>query len=280
MPTKDFSIKRLLSILNSLAPFTLAEPWDNVGLMVGNPDQSVRGIMVALDPTAALFEEAISQGCNAIITHHPLIFHPLKTIRTDAPLGRMLKTAFAHDLAIIACHTNLDLIAAGVSNAMAEKLKLQKTASLSGHESAATEENQGFGKIGHLPKPLPARQFLDFLLTVLELEAVQVVGPLPEMIHTVALCGGSGSELAEQAHCLGAQVYITGEVKHSVARWAEDSGFCVIDAGHYSTERLIVPALADMLKKACATEGFTGTITTGQQQKNPMQWITASNYKP
>ena len=280
MPEKNFSTTALLSILNTIAPFAMAEPWDNVGLLVGDPEQQVTGILIGLDPTEALIHEALAQNLNTILTHHPLIFHPLKTIPGNTPMGRMLKTALSHDLALIACHTNLDLAAAGVSNALAEKLALRDTRPLTGQESAEPGKNTGFGKIGRLPAPLDSGQFLSCLLTALATPGIQIAGLLPETIHTVALCGGSGSELAETAQAMGAQVYITGEVKHSVARWAEDAGFCVIDAGHYPTENLIVPVLAEILKKSCADQGFAPTILTTAKQGNPMQWAVLHDNKP
>ncbi|MFA7383770.1 MAG: Nif3-like dinuclear metal center hexameric protein [Desulfurivibrionaceae bacterium] len=280
MPEKKFSTTALLSILNSIAPFAMAEPWDNVGLMVGDPEQQVTGILIGLDPTEALIHEALAQNLNTILTHHPLIFHPLKTIPGNTPIGRLLKTALRHDLTLIACHTNLDLAAAGVSNAMAEKLGLRDTRPLTGQESAASGQYTGFGKIGSLPAPLDSGQFISRLLTALAAPGIQIAGLLPETIHTVALCGGSGSELAETARAMGAQVYITGEVKHSVARWAEGAGFCVIDAGHYPTENLIVPVLAKILKKSCADQGFTPTILTTAKQGNPMHWAVLHDNKP
>lgn len=276
MQEETFSTTTLLSILDTIAPFAMAEPWDNVGLMAGDPDQQVSGILIGLDPTEALLHEALALNLNTILTHHPLIFHPLKTIPSNTSMGRILKTALGHDLSLIACHTNLDLVAAGVSNALAEKLGLRDTRPL----AAAPSMSPGFGKIGTLPAPLPSEQFLHLLLTALAAPGLQLAGVLPEAIHRVALCGGSGSDLAETAWRMGAQVYITGEVKHSVARWAEGAGFCVIDAGHYPTENLIVPVLAEMLKKSCANKGFTPTITTTVQQDNPMQWVVLDDNKP
>ncbi|MHB1015368.1 MAG: Nif3-like dinuclear metal center hexameric protein [Desulfurivibrionaceae bacterium] len=280
MPEEKFSTTTLLSILNTIAPFAMAEPWDNVGLMAGDPDQQVNGILIALDPTEALIHEALSQNLNTILTHHPLIFHPLKTIQTNTPMGRMLKAVLGHDLALIACHTNLDLVADGVSDALAGKLGLQGTRPLAGQEPAAPGQRPGFGKIGTLAAPMSSGQFLSHLLSSLNTPGVQVAGTLPETIHTVALCGGSGSDLAETARNMGAQVYITGELKHSVARWAEDAGFCLIDAGHYPTEKLIVPVLAEGLKKSCADHGFFPQITTTAQQDNPMQWVVLHDNKP
>lgn len=276
MQEETFSTTTLLSILDFIAPFAMAEPWDNVGLMVGDPDQQVSGILIGLDPTEALLHEALALNLNTILTHHPLIFHPLKAIPNNTPMGRILKTALGHDLSLIACHTNLDLVAAGVSNALAEELGLRDTEPL----AAAPGQSPGFGKIGTLPAPLPSEQFLSLLLTALAAPGLQLAGVLPETITRVALCGGSGSDLAETAWRMGAQVYITGEIKHSVARWAEGAGFCVIDAGHYPTENLIVPVLAEILIKSCANRGFTPTITTTVQQDNPMQWVVLDDNKP
>jgi dinuclear metal center YbgI/SA1388 family protein len=195
-------------------------------------------------------------------------------------MGRMLKTSLTNNLSLIACHTNLDCIAAGVSNALAEKLDLRDTRPLSSPNPVAQGQNAGFGKIGTLPSPLSSEHFLSLLLTVLDTPGVQIASSLPKTIHTVALCGGSGSDLAETAQSLGAQVYITGEVKHSVARWAEAAGFCVIDAGHYPTEKLIVPVLAEILKKSCADQGFTPAIATTAKQDSPMQWVVLHDNKP
>jgi dinuclear metal center YbgI/SA1388 family protein len=280
MQEETFSTTTLLSILDTIAPFAMAEPWDNVGLMVGDPDRQVSGILIGLDPTESLLHEALALNLNTILTHHPLIFHPLKTIPNNTPMGRILKTALGHDLSLIACHTNLDLVAAGVSNALAEKIGLRDTRPLVEQDPATPGQSPGFGKIGTLPVPLSSDQFLSLLLTALAAPGLQFAGSLPEKIHRVALCGGSGSDLAETAWRMGAQVYITGEVKHSVARWAEDAGFGVIDAGHYPTENLIVPVLAEMLKKSCANRGFTPTITTTVQQDNPMQWVVLDDNKP
>lgn len=280
MQEKNFSTTTLLSILNSIAPFAMAEPWDNVGLMVGDPDRQVSGILIGLDPTEELLHEALSQNLNTILTHHPLIFHPLKTIRGNTPMGRMLKTALTNNLSLIACHTNLDCIAAGVSNALAEKLGLRDAKPLNGQTPVTHGQDIGFGKIGALPSPLSSEQFLSLLLSILDTPGVQIAGTLPKAIHTVALCGGSGSDLAETAQSLGAQVYITGEVKHSIARWAEGAGFCVIDAGHYPTEKLIVPVLAEILKKSCTDQGFTPTIAATAKQGSPMQWVVLRDNKP
>lgn len=281
MPEEILTLQKLLTALNHIAPFTMAEPWDNVGLMVGDPDQPVNNILVALDPTAEVIAEAASQKINTIITHHPLIFTPLKKIQGNTPQGRMLTAAIRHDIAIIACHTNLDLINQGVSNALAEQLGLVNSETLSGpKEQPENAPQTGYGKIGRLPAPLAPEQFLAKVFSALGATNLKIAGPLPQQIHTVALCGGSGSDLAETAFARQAQVYITGEVKHSVARWGEANGFGIIDAGHYATEKHIVPVLTTMIRETLQRLGHQQTVQATTRQNNPFQCVILHDNKP
>ncbi len=278
MPEELLPLKKLLTILDSVAPFSLAEPWDNVGLMVGDPDQPVTGILIALDPTEAVLAEALSRKCNTIVTHHPLLFQALKKIDRSTPTGRLLATALSQDLAIVACHTNLDLIADGVSQALALRLGLTATQPL--REKICPAGPCGFGAIGQLAAPLSGPAFIDHCLQSLALPGLQLAGPLPATIRRVALCGGSGSDLAETAFALGADIYLTAEVKHSTARWAEAAGRCLLDAGHYATEKFAVPLLAELLARACRQEGLAPPIETVRKQDNPMQWVVFHENKP
>lgn len=257
------SVGDILGLLEAIAPSGLAADWDNVGLLVGSPDQEVRGILVALDPTVAVLEEAIGRGCNLVLTHHPVIFKRLKAINPAQPIGRLLKKALGHNLAVIGCHTNLDLAAGGVNDTLAKSLGLTEVTGLQDDNGAA-----GFGRIGNVP-PLGPGQFIRHLAEVLGRPVFSVAGALPSTISRVAVCGGSGSDVAEAALACGAQVFITGEVKHSVARWAEAAGFCVVDAGHFSTEKLVVPVLADILRSETAAKGWQVVIATADVEKDP-----------
>ena len=261
-------LKDFIEILDEIAAFSLAEPWDNVGLMVGDNTQEVHGILVALDPTAELLDEAEAVGANTIVTHHPLIFHPLKSIRTDEPIGSFLARAMSKNIAVLGCHTNLDKVDGGVNDILATKLGLTDTAPL-----IMKEEHQGapagFGRIGRYSEPVPKKTFIKRVLAALNISSVKIAGALPDPITRVAVCGGSGSDLAETAYDMGAQVYITGETKLSLARWAEASGFCIVDAGHFPTENVIVPALAATLRNTFADKGIPITVRTSSQQTDP-----------
>jgi putative NIF3 family GTP cyclohydrolase 1 type 2 len=104
----EMRVKDLLEILDEIAAFGLAEEWDNVGLMLGEPNRSIKGVLVALDPTEEILAEADDVGADCIITHHPLIFNPLRAIYTDQPMGRFLRRALESEISVIGCHTNLD----------------------------------------------------------------------------------------------------------------------------------------------------------------------------
>jgi dinuclear metal center YbgI/SA1388 family protein len=255
----------LMDGLDQIAPFSLAESWDNVGLLVGNPDARITSILLGLDPGLRLLDEAIARGANTIITHHPCIFHPLATVITQTPAGAFLEKALSHKINIIACHTNLDNCADGVSDALAWALGLTDLTPLRPGALAET----GAGRIGVFAPPLPAAAFMDQLFQALQLETIQIAGRLPERIKTVALCGGSGSDLAETARDRGADLYISAEIKHSTARWAEECGFCIIDGTHYGTEQPVIPFLQRKIQALAATNNWPLEVFLTQTEKHP-----------
>ncbi|MDH5297957.1 MAG: Nif3-like dinuclear metal center hexameric protein, partial [Desulfobulbaceae bacterium] len=216
MESHPFTVGDLLSALDEIAPFSLAESWDNVGLLAGDPGEPVGGILVALDPTEEVLVEAVAGDCNVVVTHHPPIFKAFKSIRTDLPEGRLLAGALAAKVALIACHTNLDRAGGGVNDVLARRLGLEDIRPLAG----SGPEAPGFGRLGTLPAPVAGEEMLAQVARALAVETLSYAGPLPATVQRVAVCGGSGSELAEEAHRQGAQLFLTAEVKHSTARWA------------------------------------------------------------
>lgn len=261
-------VHHILAALDQLAPFSLAESWDNVGLLAGNPETPVTSILLGLDPTIRLLDEAIDRGANTIITHHPFIFHPLSTILTSTPVGIFLEKALAHTINVISCHTNLDNAESGVSDALARALGLTALTAL--RPLATTEKGTtGLGRIGIFDPPLSGAAFMDRLFQTLHLTTIPVAGRVPEQIKTVALCGGSGSELAETARSRGADLYLSAEIKHSTARWAEECGFCVIDGSHYGTEQPVMPYLQGMIQTMAATNNWSLEVFLTQTEKHP-----------
>ncbi|BDD89252.1 Nif3-like dinuclear metal center hexameric protein [Desulfofustis limnaeus] len=276
------TVSDILARLDALAPFASAESWDNVGLLVGTRNRPVRSILIALDPTNRLLDEAIAIGADTIITHHPIIFRPLSAIDTDDPNGRFLETALRHQVTVIASHTNLDSARNGVSDALADLLGVREREPLL---PAATgqPDGTGLGRIGRYPVALSGDAFLARLLEALQLPCCDIAGRMPATVQTVALCGGSGGDFAEQAKARGADLYVTAEVKHHVARWAEECSFCVIDGTHYATERPTVQLLARSLTAIAREQQWKLTVTTTTTERHPFTRFmnpSANNHQP
>jgi len=257
-------IQDIIDILHEIAPPALAEPWDNVGLLVGDPRAKAKSLLVALDPTLTLLDEALAIGANVIITHHPVIFHPLKSLRTDQPLGHFLSEALKRDIHIIACHTNLDSAENGVSDILAQSLELKQITPL---VPAQDDPSQpcGLGRIGSYPSPVPASICIEKLRLTCKAPWLLEAGIRPERVKTIAVCGGSCSEFAQAAMDAGADLFITAEVKHSVARWAEEAGFWIIDGGHFATEQLALPWLQERLQKDIQGRNLDNSVSLAQQ---------------
>jgi len=256
----------LLNALNKIAPFGLAESWDNVGLLIGDPERDTRSVLLGLDPTLSLLEEAISRGADTLITHHPCIFRPLPFVHTNSPDGAFLELALAEKINVIACHTNFDSAAPGVSDALARLLDLEELSPL-GRISSLENKSQGLGRIGRYAEPLSFKSFMEKVFKALDIENVMLAGKSPGEVRTVALCGGSGSDLTEEAFKRGADVYLSAEIKHSTARWAEEIGFCVIDGTHYATERPALVLLEKQLEAEAVSSGWSLQILQPESEK-------------
>jgi len=222
-----------------------------------------------LDPTSTLIDEAISIGADTLITHHPLIFQPISAIDTTTPVGRVIEIALQQGINVIACHTNLDSAENGVSDALARALGLADLSPLTTNPRANLPDQQGMGRIGRYPEGINASAFLQHLRQALGLKAVHIAGQVPDTIRTVAICGGSGSDLAGIALEKGADIFLTAEIKHHVARWAEESSFCLIEGTHYATERPAISLLADFLQTEKTSRKWDISITQTQTERHP-----------
>lgn len=270
-------IKDIIAKLDLEAPFNLAEEWDNVGLLVGNPEQQVRSILIGLDPTTELLEEAITQKADTILTHHPVIFKPLACIDTAQPEGKVLQLALRHNISIIACHTNLDSAEAGVSDILAERLGVCRLQPII--PAGTDNPSAGLGRIGQLDPPVDTMEFLSRVMNVLDLPTLQVAGTLPDRVQTVAVCGGSGSEFAGAALAKGADIYITAELKHNIARWTEERNFCVVDGTHYATEKPAVELLAGKLTGICSMNNWPIRVLQSETERHPFQYIQQTDLR-
>ena len=233
--------KDCIRVLEQIAPPELKESWDNVGLMIGDETDSIRGILFSLDVTEEVAEEAVSLGCNLIISHHPLIFQPIRSLNRQR--DRKLFQLIENHVNVYSMHTNLDCAKNGVNDRLAECFDLQDTKVL------CSDEETGLGRIGRLPEKMSFAAFLSLVKSVLNVKYVRYVGDLNREVRTVAVLGGAGADYLEYALQEGADVMLTAEVKHHIGLLAKETGIALVDAGHYETENIVMEPLMETLRE-------------------------------
>ena len=235
-------VKDIIRVIEEFAPLSLQEKWDNSGLCIGSPEADVSSVLLALDCTPELVDEAIDTGADMIVTHHPLIFSGIKKISPDDVVGAAVIKAVSAGISVYAAHTSADKVLAGVSGAMARKLSL-KNVSILDEDGDGT----GLGAVGDLEKPMTAGEAVEFVKERFGLKTVRTSRPLDIPITRIAMCGGSGSSLISNAVASGAQLYLCGDISYH--HFFAPDGFMLMDIGHYESEIEIVAILFSLLKK-------------------------------
>ena len=241
-------IKEVLSALERFAPLPLQESWDNAGLQVGLTETEVSGALLCLDVNEKIVDEAIQKGCNVVVSHHPLLFRGLKTISDLTDVQRTVMKAVQKGVCVISMHTNMDNAKGGVNYKMAEKLGLRDVQFLAPKMVDGVES--GSGVIGEL---LEAQASDDFVLAVKKafgVECAMCNELLRRPVRKVALCGGAGDFLLDEALKAGADAFITGEMHyHQYFGYEQQIQICVI--GHYQSEQYTAEIFRDIIEKEC-----------------------------
>ena len=233
-------VKDIKNAIERLAPCSLAEEWDNVGLMLGDAEQYVSTVFICLDVTAENVQKAIDCDADLIISHHPLIFSPLKNILDTDVSGSIISTLIRNNISVYSAHTNLDKADGGMNDVLADKLGLSDVC----HFKDGT-----IGRIGELETPVELADFKDFVKNVLDCRSIRYVGTPDETVKTVAVCSGAGGDGIYSAYNEGADVYVTSDIKHHEAQLAYELGINLIDAGHFETENIICEFLKEYLEE-------------------------------
>lgn len=239
-------ISEIIRIIEEWADPSYMDDWDNCGLQYGSSNQNVKGILITLDVTEEVLEYAISSGSNLIVSHHPLIFKGIKDLSLSTHQGRMAYKIIKNDIGIYCAHTSLDLAPGGVSDVLAEKLGITNTRPLRIHEKSPQYKSIGYGRVGHID-PLKLEELCILVKDRLGVEVLKVYGESNDPISKLAVCGGSGADLIEDAAILKAQAYITGDIKYHDAQLAKELGIVLIDATHYYTEKPALYAIKNRL---------------------------------
>lgn len=235
--------------IEQLAPKQLAEPWDNVGLMVGDEQQCVDTVYITLDVTSESVDEAIKNRAQLIVSHHPLLFSPLKSVTEQTVTGSIVRNLIQNNISVYSAHTNLDKADGGMNDMLCEKLGINDVRSYTDEECIDSSGSalDNIGRIGVLDTPTEMADFVDYVKNVLGCRAISYTGDLSDVVSTAAVCSGSGGDLIYNAYNAGADVYITSEIKHHEAQLALELGINLIDAGHFETENIICDFMSDYL---------------------------------
>lgn len=368
-------LQTLMQIIETIAPKSLAEEWDNVGLIIGSPSKEINRILITLDIDNNVVAEAINTSCDLIITHHPTIFKPLKAIREDLPSGKIITDLIRHDISVYAAHTNLDAATGGVNDVLAALLSLEDIKPLSAdkeehlnklvvyvpnthlavvrsamgtagagsigkyaqcffaapgqgtflplggatpfvgsvgkveevqewrletivtqkllkkvisamikahpYEEVAYDvivlanegEKKGIGRIGRLPSKMTLLALAEKVKLVLDIQNLKIAGEGHAEVSKVAVVGGSGSSYINLAAFKGAQCLITGDVKYHEAQDALQRNICIIDAGHFETERPVLTSFSAKISKALEDIGAGVEIVVSASQSTPFTYM-------
>lgn len=239
-------IKEIISLIEDYAPLKLQASFDNSGLLCGDPERELTSILLCIDVTEEVIKEAIAKGHNLIISHHPLIFSGLKHITPATYVERCVINAIKHDITIYAAHTNMDVVANGVSGRMADKLDLQHRQILQPEGDPMT--GNGFGIIGELQQPVESMTFLQQVKKIFRCDRLRYTAPHTPSIQRVAVCGGAGASFFKQALAGKADIYISGDFKYHDFFLTENR-IMVADIGHYESEQFTKEIFYEILTK-------------------------------
>ena len=276
-------IHEIVSAFEAVAPLALQESYDNSGLIVGNRDAEVTRAMLCLDCTEAVVEEAIGKGCDIIIAHHPIVFGGLKRFTGGDYVQRTVIKAIQNNIAIYACHTNLDnVLRGGVNERIAQQLgfdvervlrpiatDLGSFASSGGVVDSEVFRTAGAGILCNLQKPMNVLDFLQHVKERMGAEVVKYTKCDVEVVGKVAICGGAGSFLIGDALRAGADAFITSDVKYHEFFDAQGK-MLLCDIGHYESEKYTIDLFSNILSAKFPKFAtiFAGTIT------NPIDYLT------
>jgi len=231
--------KEIINVIEETYPRYAAAVWDNVGLLVGRTAKEVKKIYIALDATDEVIEEAISCGADMLLTHHPMIFSPLKKITDEHFIGNRVVKLLQHDISYYAMHTNYDVI--GMADLASKMLDIQNTEVLA--------EDEGVGQVGEFAEEMTVEECCELIKDTFQLPMVKVFGDAKRKVKRVAICPGSGKHMTEYVLRKAADVFITGDIDHHEGIDAVAQGLVVIDAGHYGLEHIFIQDMKAYLNK-------------------------------
>jgi GTP cyclohydrolase I len=263
----------LENVLNDFAPLELAENWDNVGLLVSSSHKEINNILLALDLTDDVLNEAISRKIDFIITHHPIIFKPLKKITTQSQIQKRIIKLIQNDISLYTAHTNLDSTVGGTNDVLFDLLELKNRETL--FESNSDKYTFGLGRVGELKSPMGFIDFANYVKCKLGINSMSYSSSSVKQIKKIALCTGSASDniYIDRAVHKNCDAYITGDVTYHNAQYAVDSNINIIDGTHFATEHIFKDSIKKHIEKKCFESNLTVNILKSNVERNILTTI-------
>ncbi len=252
----------IINIFESLYPKKLAYEWDNVGQQVGSLQKNIENILLTLDLTNEVIEEAIENEIELIIVHHPLIFSPLKSVNTDTYKGKLIEKLLKNDITLYVAHTNFDISNSGMNKILADMLGLRNQVIID-----YTTEDEGLGRIGEIDE-INMNTAIDFVKSTYKVKNARFIGDMTKSVSKIAISGGSGSSNIYNAKKMGADLYVTGDLSYHYAHDVLSIGLNALDIGH-NIEKFFVYELKNILKDA----GISSNILISKIDTEPYKFV-------
>ncbi len=267
--------ENIINYMNEIAPEYLGVSWDNIGLLVGNNKSIIKKVLIALDATDSVIDEAIENKIDLIITHHPLMINHIKRVTNETLNGKLYKL-IQNNIGLYSAHTNFDSATNGINDILVKLFGIKDVKVLDvTYTSNENGENKdyGLGRIGVLEEETTLLEYAKLVKEKLGLSTINVVGDLNRKIKKVALCSGNGSSFFEKAAQLKADVYISGDVKYHDALKALEMSMCWIDGTHYATENIAMPILKQYLEDKAKSENWEVEFINSKINGQPFKTV-------
>ncbi|KRE80809.1 Nif3-like dinuclear metal center hexameric protein [Arthrobacter sp. Soil762] len=271
------TLGQVLLAVEELWPESLAENWDEVGLVAGHPSAPVTRVMFAVDPTLTVIEEAVEWGAELLITHHPLLLKGVTSVAATTAKGQAIHRLIESGTALLTVHTNGDSAVGGVSDVLADALGLEGAVPLTVAANGLPEE--GIGRVGDLADVMSLGDFAARVFGILPSVAggVRVSGDKDGLVRRIAVCGGAGDSLFSEVRANNADVYVTADLRHHPASEAREESVngrpYLIDVSHFASEWLWLPAAASALGNVLADQGHDVEIQVSTTNSDPWDFI-------
>jgi dinuclear metal center YbgI/SA1388 family protein len=261
--------EELIKAIENFAPPAIQESWDNSGWQINLREPEVSRVLVALEITERVADEAKEIGADFLLTHHPLFFMPMKNVDRASFEGGYATALIAAGISVYSAHTSFDAAQGGMNDTLAEicgvenvrpfipEIEMDVPDGIIADGSQIGAEGQGapIARAGELAESLPFWQYAEIVAKRIGMEGrIKTSGDPNKIIQKVALCGGSGGDYIPDVTRQGFDLYITSDIKHHQAQWAKERRLCLIDGGHYGTEKHFVPVCALRLREIFGAE--------------------------